>query len=118
MEQKKPTPPKHLKAATRRWWADVVNDWDLEEHHVRLLTLAGEAWDRRAQARELIAEEGLTVATRDGGAKLHPACRVEDSARIAFARLIRELDLDVDGPAEAKRSPSLRAFRGKATDAA
>ena len=116
--QQKLTPPKHLKAATRRWWAEVVNDWTLESHHVMVLTLAGEAWDRRAQARKLIAEEGLPVATRDGGAKLHPACRVEDASRIAFARLLRELDLDIDGPAEAKRPPQLRAFRGKATDAA
>jgi P27 family predicted phage terminase small subunit len=100
--------------ATRRWFASVVGNWELEAHHVRLLTLACEAWDRCQQARETIAREGLTTPTRDGGAKLHPAVRVEDSARIAFARLLRELDLDVDPPAEAKRPPQLRAFRGGA----
>ena len=108
----KPRAPKHLKATTRRWFQRVVSDWDLEEHHVRLLTLAAEAWDRCQEARDLIAKEGLTVATREGGAKLHPACRVEDASRIAFARLVRELDLDVDPPAESKRPPALRSIRG------
>ena len=56
--------PRHLKPATRRWWLSVVADWHLEEHHIRLLTLAGEAWDRCAEAREQLALEGLTVATK------------------------------------------------------
>jgi len=38
--------PRHLRAATRRWWESVVAAWQLEQHHVRLLTLAagGSAW--------------------------------------------------------------------------
>jgi hypothetical protein len=50
--------------------------------------------DRCQDAREVIAREGLTTATRDGGLKTHPACRVERDARLAFARLMRALDLD------------------------
>ena len=90
----------------------VVTDWELEEHHVRLLTLAAEAWDRCQDARALIQREGLTIATREGGAKLHPAIRVEDMARTAFSRLIRELDLDLQPPAERQRPPMLRSVRG------
>ena len=110
--------PRHLKPATRRWFAEVANEWDLEPHHLRLLQLAAEAWDRGQQARQVIAREGLTTPTREGGAKLHPAVRVEDAARIAFARLLRELDLDVDPPADAKRPPMLRAMRAGGTHAA
>ena len=113
MTGKKPAtlrPPRHLRAATRRWWLNVVSDWQLEEHHIRLLTLAGESWDRCAQARELIAAEGLTTQTKTGGARLHPAVRVETDAKLAFARLLRELDLDVAPPAEAKRPPALRSI--------
>lgn len=106
--------PSHLRAATRRWFAAVCDTWQLEEHHQRLLQLAAEAWDRSQQAREVIARDGLTVSTRAGGLKLHPACRVEESSRIAFARLLRELDLDVDPPAEARRPPMLRSIRGGA----
>jgi P27 family predicted phage terminase small subunit len=104
--------PRHLKAATRRWFESVVDSWELEPHHVRLLQLAGEAWDRCQQAREVIERDGLTVSTREGGSKLHPAVRVEDSARIAFARLLRELDLDIAAPADARRPPALRSIRG------
>ena len=41
--------PKHLKAATGRWWEAVCDGWNLEDHHRRLLTLAAEAWDRSVQ---------------------------------------------------------------------
>jgi P27 family predicted phage terminase small subunit len=105
-----PAAPRHLSATTRKWWRSVVSRWDLEDHHVRLLTLAAEAWDRGEQARDLVAREGLTVPTRDGGAKLHPAVRVETDCRLGFARLIRELDLDLDPPAEARRPPTLRSI--------
>ena len=110
MTDDKPKAPRHLKAATRRWWAAVVNDWTLEAHHIRLLTLAAEAWDRGQEARALVAKDGLCVATKAGGPRLHPAVRVQQEAEIGFARLIRELDLDVAPPAEAKRPPSLRSI--------
>jgi P27 family predicted phage terminase small subunit len=106
-----PKAPKHLRAATRRWFARVVDDYELEEHHVRLLTLACETWDRLQEARELIAKDGLTAPTRDG-VKLHPAVRVEQDGKVIFARLLRELDLDVEPPAERKRPPMLRSIRG------
>ena len=57
-----PTPPDYLQPATRDWFKSVVADFELDQHHVRLLTLACEAWDRGQQARLLIAEEGITVA--------------------------------------------------------
>jgi Phage terminase, small subunit len=92
--------------------AAVVTSWELEQHHIRLLTLAAEAWDRGQQAREQIERDGLTTPTRDNGLKLHPAARVEGDARLAFCRCLRELDLDIDAPAEAKRPPMLRSIRG------
>jgi hypothetical protein len=52
----------------------------------------------------------LTVPTKTGGCRLHPAVRVEQDARLAFARLIRELDLDVTPPAEVRRPPALRSI--------
>jgi P27 family predicted phage terminase small subunit len=104
-----PIAPRHLRPDTKRWWMSVVSDWELEEHHVRLLTLAAETWDRLQEAREVISKEGLTTSTRDG-VKLHPAVRVENECRIAFARLLRELDLDISAPAEARRLPALRSI--------
>lgn len=111
MTEKPLQPPRHLRASTRRWWRDVVSTWELQAHHVRLLTLAAESWDRCVEAREQIKRDGLTVPTKAGGPRLHPCVRVETAARIAFSRLLRELDLDVAPPAETKRPPALRSVR-------
>ena len=114
---RKPTPatrraPAHLQPDTRGWWRDVVSRWELEEHHVRLLTLAAEAWDRGQEARERIARDGLTVPTATGGQKLSPLVRIEQMAAITFARVLRELDLDLEPPAQARRPPHLRSIVG------
>lgn len=108
---KKPRAPAHLAPATRAWWSAVQADYDLEEHHVRLLTLAGEAFDRSVQARELIAQDGLCVPTGDGGKKAHPAVAIERDSRLAFARLVRELDLDTGTPSEGRRPPAIGSNR-------
>src|SRR5690606_12109438 len=94
--------PSHLRPATADWWRSVHKDYVLEQHHVRLLTLAAEAWDRCAEAREAVAKDGLTVSTKDGGLKAHPAIGIERDCRLAFARLIRELDLDLDAPGDGR----------------
>ena len=99
-------PPQHLKPATRRWWTSVVTDWGLEAHHIRLLTLAGEAWDRCTEAREALAEHGLTFTDRFGCPKPRPECAIERDSRLAFARMIRELALDDVEPPE-PRPPSI-----------
>lgn len=104
--------PKHLRLETKRWWLSVVNDWELEEHHTRLLTLAGESWDRCSEARELIKSQGLTFTTRLGELRGNPAVAIERDSRLAFARLIRELDLDISGPSTDVRPPRLRSTSG------
>ena len=99
MAPKKPIKaPAHLTEATQKWFEAVVDGYDLEQHHVRLLTLAGEAWDRSQQAREALAEHGLTFVDRFGAPHARPEVAIERDSRIAFARLVRELDLDVDPP--------------------
>jgi len=89
-------PPAHLEAATAAWFATVVADYELEPHHRRLLTLAAEAWDRATQAREQLARDGITFHDQNGNPRVHPCVAVERDARLAFARLIRELDLDAE----------------------
>jgi len=107
-----PDPPIHLSAEAAAWWRDVLRDYELEPHHVRLLQAAGEAWDRMQQARKALADHGgLTFIDSAGNMKLHPAEAVERNSRTAFARLVRELDLDADAPAERSRPPSLISNR-------
>ena len=109
--RKAPKPPAHLRRPSAEWWEAVRDSYELEPHHTHLLTLACEAYDRCQQAREIIEAEGITVRTADGGAKAHPAIAVERDSRLAFARLLRELDLDVSAPAETARLPGLRSNR-------
>ena len=106
----KPTPPKHLSYATRRWWRGVLAVYDLEDHHLRLLQLACEAWDRAQQARQAITEFGLTFVDKHDQPRSRPEVQIERDSRIAFARLVRELDLDADA-ADPSRPPSLRSNR-------
>jgi phage terminase small subunit len=95
--------PEHLTPATRAWVEAVLDEYDLEAHHIRLLTLAAESWDRCQQAREALAVHGLIFVDRLGQPRARPEVPIERDARISFARLIRELGLDVDAP-EAPRS--------------
>lgn len=97
-----PRAPQYLRPATRRWWSEVVADFELESHHQRLLTLAAEALDRREQAREELAKSGAYFDDRFGKPRVHPAVAVERDSGIAFARLMRELDLDVEPPRESR----------------
>lgn len=96
------TTPAHLSPAAAEWFAGVLEEFDLEPHHVKLLTLAAEAWDRGVQAREVLAVKGLTFDDRFGAPHARPEIAIERDCRIAFARLVRELALDVSEPAEVR----------------
>ena len=96
--------PGHLRPGTRQWFEAVTAEYILEEHHVRLLTLACEAWDRCCEAREAIEKHGLTYIDRFDQPKIRPEAKEERANRIEFARLVRELGLDVEPP-DAPRPP-------------
>jgi phage terminase small subunit len=97
----------HLAAPTRAWWRGVVTAYDLDPHHLRLLTLAAEAWDRGQDARAALAQHGsLTFTDRYGCPHPRPEVAIERDARTSFARLLRELDLD-GAPAPDARPPRL-----------
>ena len=111
--KKKPKAPAHLKEPTRLWWRNVMREWALEEHHIRVLTLAAEAYDRAIDAQALLARDGLVISGREGGMRPHPAVSIRRDAETSFARLLRELDLDTEPPAGGRVAPpSLRSNRG------
>jgi P27 family predicted phage terminase small subunit len=103
--------PAWLRPETKKWFSSVLADFELEESDIKLLTLAAEAFDRATQARETIAESGITYTDRLGNIRKHPAVSVEESARIAFARLVRELSISDSEPVES-RPPNLRSNKG------
>ena len=112
-KKEQPRPPAHLRSATAKWWAGIVGEYELEPHHIRLLTLAAEAWDRKEQARELLAKSGvgLTYTDRFGAPRIQPAVGVERDSRLGFARMLRELALDVEPPGNIGRPPKLGGGR-------
>jgi phage terminase small subunit len=106
---KGPRPPRHLSLAARKWWSCVLASYQIEDHLIPTLTAAAEAWDRKEQAREVLAKEGLTVECRDG-TKTHPCVAVERDSRLAFLRAVRELRLDPDQPDDV-RLPRIGGMR-------
>lgn len=103
----RPTAPSHLAPTTRAWWDHVVAEFDLDEHHLRLLEMAAVAWDRHEQARAVLARDGLTYTDRFGAPRTRPEVAIERDSRIAFARLVRELALDGAGTPDAPRPPAV-----------
>ena len=96
----------------REWWSSVMRDYVLEPHHIHLLRLCAEAMDRAQQAREILADEGVCFRDDRGNVRAHPAVAIERDARLAVARLLRELDLDLEPPSEPRRRPpALRSNR-------
>ena len=103
--------PKHLTAASKRFYEQVCNDYMLESHHERLLQLLCEAFDRSQAARKVLEKEGLTVVDSKLGIKRpHPCISIERDSRTAVARLTRELNLSEEP--DDSRPPSLR-YEGK-----
>jgi hypothetical protein len=108
-----PRHPRHLRPETLRWFKTVLDGWELQDHHVRLLLIAAEAWDRAEQATEILAREGLTYLDRFAAPHARPEVKIERDSRTAYARMLRELDLDLEPPKppSGKRPPTLRSNR-------
>ncbi len=105
---------KHLRKPTQTWVKSVLKDFDLEEHHFKLLVLAAESWDRVCAAREIIDAQGMTYFDRFDQPKARPEIAIERDHKIVLARLLRELSLDgVDAPEAPRmaRTPDYGARR-------
>lgn len=101
-------PPVHLGVQAAELWRAVMRDYDLDPGGLVLLEALCDGWERYAQARCVIAEDGAFVEGRYG-LRAHPAVAVERDARVQLARLVRELDLEGTPLPEPKRPPSRRA---------
>lgn len=99
-------PPEHLSARSSAFWRAVVADYLIEDAPgLELLRRACEAMDRADEARAVLEREGLTFTSRYGELRPHPCVAVERDARVAVARLLRELR--VTEPPEDDRPPRL-----------
>jgi phage terminase small subunit len=88
--------PRHLSKSSRAFWRAVAARYELDEHHVVILTLLCEAIDRCEEARAALAANGTTFIDRFNQPRARPEVAIERDSRIAVARLTRELGLDVE----------------------
>jgi P27 family predicted phage terminase small subunit len=105
-----PRAPDHLQDATKVWWKSVVRGWELEPHHLHVLQIACESWDRASEAAAAVKRDGAYFTDRLGSLRPHPAIVVELQSRKMFIAAVRELGLDTKPP-DAPRAPALPHYR-------
>jgi phage terminase small subunit len=99
--------PDYLEATTQEWFLSVMANYQMEPHHVRLLTAACECWDRMQAAREAVRKHGLTMADpKTGATRARPEVNIERDSKIVFMKLLRELNLSEQPPDS--RPPKLK----------
>lgn len=103
-----PRPPRHLSRMAKAWWREIASNWRLDAHHLAILSHAATCMDRAEVARKIILEKGAFVPDRYGAQKENPAIKAERDSMALFARLVRELGLDPELPAERSRPPLLQ----------
>jgi len=98
---------------TLSWMRSVLQTWQLEPHHRKLLLLAAGHWDRIQNARRVIQKDGAVYLDRFGQPKCRPEVLIEKDSSICFARLLRELALDVELPETPRPAGFVGKSRGK-----
>jgi P27 family predicted phage terminase small subunit len=104
-------PPDHLSPVMTQWWRQVTASYVLEPHHAHLLQLACESFDEAQRARAALEREGFTIPNAQGAPRSNPAVAAANNARVTFARLLRELDLDFAQAPASSRPPALGSSR-------
>jgi phage terminase small subunit len=99
-----PGVPKHLSKKAKELFQDITADYDLESHHIEILRLLCECLDRLEVCRKQLKRDGVFIVNRFGESKIHTALREEREQKVLFARLARELNLDLEIP-ESPRKP-------------
>jgi phage terminase small subunit len=90
-----PRPPRGLSVEIRRFWTDTVRHWQIEAPaDLKLLQLACEALQDAHEARAERKREGDTLTMPSGARRPHPAVQREHNARLTFARLLAQLNLE------------------------
>jgi P27 family predicted phage terminase small subunit len=73
----------------------VVREFRGTRSSLSVLTSGLEAHQRARECREIIDDEGLTIAGRDGQAKSHPLLSAEREARKQFMLTFKQLGIKV-----------------------
>ncbi|GAI99483.1 unnamed protein product [marine sediment metagenome] len=97
-----------LSKRSKKFFIKIFNAYELESHHLELLAQAAECLDRIDDSRLRIKKDGAYILDRFKNLKPHPGLKEIAQEKITFARLIRELNLDVEpGTGELGRPPGI-----------
>jgi hypothetical protein len=97
------TPPRHLSKHMRSWVLSILDRYEIEPQHFKILILAAEAWDRCENARKVLSKKGVSYLDRFDAPRARPEIAVERDSRIAFVRCLRELALENEQPTDKPR---------------
>lgn len=106
----RPRAPAGLTASARRLWAQVLDEYELEQHEVGLLREMCRTQSQLDRLDRVVREEGAVITDRFGEPKTHPAAVEARQLRITLARLSAALRLPAgeEGDQQATRRPQRR----------
>lgn len=98
-----PKAPAGLQGAGKKFWKQVLSEYELEEaHDLERLAMACKCLDDLAMAEKRVKADGMFVVNRYGSTVEHPGLKMIQSSRLLFVKIIRELALDIVPPAESR----------------
>jgi P27 family predicted phage terminase small subunit len=97
--------PEELSKNSKQFFKSILKEYELEAHHIEILTQACHALDRLQEAQKSIQKHGSYYLDRFKKPKILPAVEVEAKYMVIFKNLIRELGLDLEPPKEPGRPP-------------
>lgn len=87
----------------RKFWNRVLAEFVIEnEHDLRRLEMAARCLDEIEVAEEVVSREGMYIKDRFQQVREHPGMKTIRDSRGLFARLIRELGLDLQESPESR----------------
>ena len=104
--EKPASPPKTLSAEARKWWRDVMQEYEITDPAGRLLLQTSlEAFDRMRGAQQAISDDGLMLRDRFEQPKAHPMVVIERDARSAMLTALKAMNLDIEPLRDAPGRP-------------
>jgi phage terminase small subunit len=94
--------PNYLATEGRAFFEGIAGEYELDPPALALLAAASKQLDRIAEARAVLQKEPVIVQDRFGQSRTHPAVEVERNASVCFARLLREIGLDLEPPPDSR----------------
>ena len=97
-----------LSKRSRKFFTKILNAYELDDHHLEILSQACHCLDRIYQARLQIEKDGDYILDRFKNIKPYLGLKALAQEKITMARLLRELNLDIEpGTGELGRPPGL-----------